>query len=222
MDIKRYLTANPVQVKPGEREPHGAVVMKRIVGLILALTILVGTIGIQTFAYYTDTETSSSNQLVAGTLDLKTNNADGVTRTLYATSMSPGATVGPSTIILKNAGTTNGATMDIAFSYTDTESDGSPNTVPKDADETAAVLQVTTLTYGITDLLAMLTNTNSNTYIDVQDLTHATNVTILTGRSGLNAGATENFVISVRLRSETANGFQADGITITMTFTLKQ
>jgi hypothetical protein len=46
--------------------------------------------------------------------------------------------------------------------------------------------------------------------------------TNFTGLSGLNAGIAKNFDISIRLRSETANDFQGDGIDITMTFTLKQ
>lgn len=194
--------------------------MKKIVGLSLALILIIGMIGVETFAYFTDNETSSGNQLVAGTLDLKTNDADGVSQTLYATSMSPGDTVGPSTITLKNAGTTNGATMDIVLSYL--QSDGSPNILPnKTADETAAVLQVTTLTY-VTNLLDTLTDTNGNGYIDVQDLTNAPNVTSLTDLSGLNALATKSFVIAVQLRSEILDDFQSDGIEMTMTFTLEQ
>jgi len=63
-------------------------------------------------------------------------------QTLYATGMSPGATVGPSSITLKNTSTVNGATLDIVFSYT--ESDGSPNVVNVTADEVAAMIQVTT------------------------------------------------------------------------------
>jgi len=73
-------------------------------------------VSIGTFAYLTDHAASSGNSFVAGTLDLKTNNADGVTQTLYAVGMSPGATVvGSPTITLKNTGTVNGATMDIVF-----------------------------------------------------------------------------------------------------------
>ncbi len=194
--------------------------MKKIVGLSLALIMVIGMIGVGTFAYSIDNETSYGNQLVAGTLDLKTDDADGVSQTLYATNMSPGATISSSNLTLKNDGTTNGATLDIVFSYV--ESDGTNNTVQMTANQTAALLQVTTLTYDVTDLLATLTDTNGNVYIDVQDMTNAINVTRLTGLSGLNAGATKNFVIVIQLRSETGNDFQADGINITMTFTLKQ
>jgi predicted ribosomally synthesized peptide with SipW-like signal peptide len=201
--------------------------MKKIIGLSLALMMVVGMIGVATFAHFTDNETSSGNQMVAGTLDLKVSNdgitySDGVSQTLYATNMSPGATVSNNTFTLKNAGNTNGATMDIVFSYAN--SDGTPNTVPMTANQTAAVIEVTTLTYGGTDLLTTLPliDTNGNVYIDVLDLTSAPNVTRLTGLSGLDAGVSKVFAISVQLRSETGNSFQSDGIDMTMTFTLKQ
>ena len=190
--------------------------MNKIVGLSLALMMVIGMIGVETFAYFTDTETSSGNQQLTGTLDLSTNNTDGVSQTLYTTNMSPGATLGPSTITLKNTGTTDGATLDIGFSYV--KSDGIPNSVNKTANEVAALIEVITLNYGGTSLLSSISDNNTNGYKDVYDLKNSS----LTGLSGIAVLATNNFDISVRLRSETGNDFQADGITITMTFTLKQ
>ncbi len=190
--------------------------MKKIVGLSLALMLVIGMIGVGTLAYFTDTETSSGNQLVAGTLDLKTNDADGVIQTLYATDMSPGETVASSNITLKNAGTIDAATLDIVFSYA--ESDGSPNSVDKTADEVAAMLEVMALDYGGSSLLGSISDNNSNGYTDIYDLKNAN----LTGLGGITASASKDFDISVRLKSETGNDFQADGIDMTMTFTLKQ
>jgi len=189
--------------------------VKKILGLTIAFVLFIGGAGVGTWAYFSDTETST-NQLTAGTLDLKTDDDDSVAQTLYATSMTPGDTVGPSTIVLKNNGSVDGSTLDIAFSYV--ESDGSPNTVNKSADDTAAVMEVTTLNYGGASLLGSVNDANSNSYKDVYDLANAD----LTGQSGLTASATKNFEIAVQLRSETSNDFQADGITVTMTFTLNQ
>ena len=190
--------------------------MKKILGLTIAFVLFFGLVGGGTWAYFSDTEISTNNQLTAGTLDLKTDDADGVTQTLYATNMNPGDTVGPATIQLRNAGSVDGSTLDIAFSYV--ESDGSPNPVNKTADETAGMMEVTTLNYGGSSLLGSVSDANSNGYKDVYDLKNAD----LTGQSGLNASATKNFEIAVQLRSETGNDFQADGITMTMTFTLNQ
>ena len=195
--------------------------MKKILGLSLILILVVGIIGVATYASFTDNDNSPGNSFISGTLELKTDNLDGVTQTLYATGMSPGATIGPSNITLKNVGTVNGATLDIVFSYA--ESDGSPNAVNKTADQTAAVIQVLTLEYDGHNLLDTsftphVTDINSNGYIDIYDLKNAN----LTGLSGLDDGASKNFGISIQLISTTGNDFQNDGINITMTFTLKQ
>ena len=190
--------------------------MKKIVGLTVAFLLCLGVLGVGTWAYFSDTEASTNNQLTAGTLDLKTNDVDGVSQTLYATSMAPGDTAGPGTIQLKNAGSVNGSTLGMAFSYV--ESDGSPNDVNKTADETAGMMEVTTLNYGGSSLLTSVNDANSNSYKDVYDLAN----TDLTGQSGINASATKNFEIAVQLRSDTGNDFQADGVTMTMTFTLNQ
>jgi len=169
-----------------------------------------------TLAYVTDTQPSTGNLLTAGTLNLTTDDADGVTQTLYALSMSPGDAAGPTTITLKNTGTTDGATLDIVFSYA--ESDGSPNIVNKTALAVAAIMEVVALSYDGNSLLASISDTNSNGYQDVDELA----LTSFNGLSGLTASASKDFVIAVRLRSETPNDFQSDGITITVTFTLKQ
>ena len=198
------------------KEPPSAVVMKKIFGLSLVLILVVGIIGVVKFAYLTDNETSSGNSFVSGTLDLTINDTGGVTQTLYATGMSPGATVGPSSITLKNTSTVNGATLDIVFSYT--ESDGSPNVVNMTAVEVAAMIQVTTLDYGGSSLLGSVSDSNINGYIDIYDLKNAH----LTGLSGLDAGASKSFDISVQLRNTTGSDFQADGINMTMTFILEQ
>jgi predicted ribosomally synthesized peptide with SipW-like signal peptide len=190
--------------------------MKKILGLSLILILVVGIIGVATYASFTDNDNSPGNSFISGTLELKTDNLDGVTQTLYATGMSPGATIGPSNITLKNVGTVNGATLDIVFSYA--ESDGSPNIVNKTADEVAAVIAVTTLDYGGSSLLGTVSDSNVNGYIDIYDLKNAH----LTGLSGLDAGASKSFDISIQLISTTGNDFQNDGINITMTFTLKQ
>jgi predicted ribosomally synthesized peptide with SipW-like signal peptide len=184
--------------------------------LALILALGVGVAG--TLAYSADTQTSSGNVLAAGTLNLTTNDADGVNQTLYALSMSPGETVGSVVISLQNTGTTAGATLDVAVSYA--ESDGDPNTVPETALAVAALLEVVTLDYsGDSGLgLGSISDTNGNTYKDVHDLAGSN----LTGRTGIAASADETFTISVRLRGETPNSFQSDGIIVTMTFTLRQ
>jgi spore coat-associated protein N len=190
--------------------------MKKIVGLTIVVLLLAGMAGIGTWAFFSDIETSTGNTLTAGTLNLKTNDADGVTQTLMATNMAPGDTVGPQSITLKNSGSVAGTTLGLSFSYT--ESDGSPNAVNMSADETAAKIEVTTLSYDGSSLLSSVIDNNSNGYKDVQDLKNAS----LSSLGGIGAGASKIFQIGVQLRADTGNDFQADGITVTMTFVLNQ
>jgi spore coat-associated protein N len=192
---------------------------KKVVLSLMLILVAASVIGGSAFAAFSDRETSTNNTFTAGTLDLKTNDADGVTQTLYATSMKPGQSIGPTTIVLKNAGSINGAMLDIVFNYTENDGTNPPEfPVNKTADETAAVLEVNTLEYGGFSLLSAVSDYQPNGYKDIEDLKHAN----LSGLSGINASQTKDFVIKVTLRSGIGNEFQADGINMTITFTLNQ
>ena len=190
--------------------------MKKIMGLTIAFLLFLAMTGIGTWAYFQDPETSTGNVLTAGTLDLKTDDVDGVSQTLLATNMEPGYTVGPETIILKNTGSVGGATLDLAFSYV--ESDGSSNPADMSANATAAVIEVTMLNYDGFSLLGSVSDNNSNGYKDVEDLKNAD----LSGQSEIPALASKEFEIAVKLKDIKNKDFQADGINITMTFILNQ
>jgi len=190
--------------------------MKRIIGLTIAIMLSLGMSGIGTWAYFSDVETSTGNQLAAGTLDLKTDDVDGVTQTLFATKMAPGDTKASENITLKNSGSLAGTTLDLVFSYV--ENDSSPNPVDRNADDTAANIEVTALNYGGSSLLSSISDNNTNGYKDVEDLKNED----LSGQSGIDPSASKDFGITAKLREETGNDFQADGIDITMTFTLNQ
>ncbi len=49
--------------------------MKKIIGLTIVALLLIGIVGVGTFAYFSDTETSSGNTVTAGTLNLVATNA---------------------------------------------------------------------------------------------------------------------------------------------------
>jgi predicted ribosomally synthesized peptide with SipW-like signal peptide len=190
--------------------------MKKIAGLALGLILLMGVIAMSVYAFYTDREASASNLFQAGTLDLKTNNNDGVSQVLYAMVLQAGESRGPATIQLLNSGTVNGTTLNIAFAYT--ESDGSPNSVNLTADQTAADIEVTGLNYGGSSLLNSVSDLNSNGYKDIQDLKNTT----FNGLTGINAGDNKSFDITIQLKSATGVDYQDDGIDINITFTLSQ
>jgi hypothetical protein len=216
---RRQKQGIPLLLPASNANIKGFMDMKRVLGLIIYTVILLGVLAgtvRSANTFFVDTEGSSSNQFTAGTLDLKTNNADGVTQTLYATGLKPNVSVGPATITLKNNGTTNGSTLDIALSYA--ESDGSPNTVNLSADATAAVIEVTTLTYNGANLLTGINDSNGNGYKDIQDFMNAS----LTGLAGLTVGQSKDFVMTIKMRDGISNDFQGDGIAMTINFTLRQ
>jgi len=191
------------------------VIMKSIVALVFLVVLSAG-FSAGTWAIFNDDEASTEDQMVSGTLDLKTDDTDGVSQTLYNTAIVPGSSVGPSTIVLKNAGSIAGSSLDISFSYVN--SDGVPNTVEMTANETAAIYEVTSLSYDITDLLTGISDGNFNGYKDIQDVASAN----LSGQSGLAAGATKNFIIEVATDNGTSTDYANDGITVTMNFILNQ
>jgi predicted ribosomally synthesized peptide with SipW-like signal peptide len=189
--------------------------IKKVLGLTIALLLCLGMSSIGTWAYFLDTETVPANQLSAGTLDLKTDDADGVTQTLYASNMAPGDSVSGN-LTLENIGSVNGASVDITFDYI--ENDTTPNPVDMSPDDTSAAIEVLTLDYGGTNLLSSVSDNNSNSYKDIQDLKNAN----LTGQSGIDASSNKNFQIEVKLRDTINKDLQADGVNVTITFVLNQ
>ncbi len=200
--------------------------MKKILGLTIAAFLIMAVVGGGTWAYFQDPETSTGNILSAGTLDLKTNNADGVNGTMLLQNMKAGDITGDKTWTLKNAGSINATTLDLVVSYV--ESDGTNGNM-SDVDlstnmsaiDFAKMLQVTKLMYGAVDLLTVnVVNGNGNGYKDIDDVKNTT----LTGLAGLDANSSKDFVINVTLYDPASmdNAPQNDGVNITFLFTLTQ
>lgn len=65
--------------------------MKKIIGLTIVALLLIGIVGVGTFAYFSDTETSSGNTVTAGTLNLvATNTGTSSTPNIVVTAGSDG------------------------------------------------------------------------------------------------------------------------------------
>lgn len=191
--------------------------MKKVLGLALAIMILSGMMGIGTWAYFSDFEAAGGNAMTAGTLLLKTNDSNGVSQTLFATNMRPGHEIGPEYIILKNDGSLDAASLDIEFSYI--ENNGPINPVDKTDDETAAVIEITNLTYGGASILGLIPDTNSNLRLDIQDVKNSD----FTSLAGISAGASKEFEITIEpVTGQQMGQFQGDGISIMITFILNQ
>jgi predicted ribosomally synthesized peptide with SipW-like signal peptide len=202
--------------------------LKKIIGLALAGLLILGMAGYSTFAYFSDTETSTNNIFTAGTLDLKTNNADSVTATWGNGSnpVAPGYS-SSGTVTLKNSGTIAANHVDIKFTVGTTSNAGTYNATDLgDADITdmSTVMTVTALSYGGNDLLqtsgietldagtgGVLTLSELNNY-KIANLT----------APGTNGSTPQDFAMTIGIPTSVGNGIQGDAVNLTVTFGLFQ
>ena len=96
--------------------------MKKILGLAIAIVLIIGAVAGATWAYFSDTETTSGNVFAAGMLNLKLRDdnetdQDGVTASWYNTNMAPGDSCS-GWVDLKNSGTIEANHVEISFANT--------------------------------------------------------------------------------------------------------
>ncbi len=88
--------------------------MKKIFGLTIAALLIIGMVSGGTWAYFSDTESSTNNSLTAGTLDLNINGGNIAVTTFTASAVAPGDS-GSGNSTLANVGSMGGE-LDITFS----------------------------------------------------------------------------------------------------------
>lgn len=185
----------------------------------LATILLATSVGAYgTFAYFNDTETSTANLFSAGTLDLALTTAEpgGVDAFVEAGNFAPGDVVS-GVLTLENQGTiytgdAEGHTvnLNISTALTATDADG----VSTDMDR---YLELTTLTYGTTDLLAQMSDENGNGLLDLGDMAQ----TDFTGLSDPGS-AGKDLTVEVSFHPSANNDLQGDSINAAFTFVLAQ
>jgi spore coat-associated protein N len=104
--------------------------LKKILGLTIAAILVIGMVGVGTWAYFEDTETTTAT-LSAGTLNLQVNGGDGAVTTFSMSNLKPGAT-GSGNTTVNNVGSLDGSLSVGSSVATNTENspdefnDGSP------------------------------------------------------------------------------------------------
>lgn len=88
--------------------------MKKILGLAIAALLIITLAGGGTWAYFSDTESSTNNVLAAGTLDLNLNGGNSAVTTFSASAVAPGDS-GSGSVTIKNVGSMSGE-FDVVFS----------------------------------------------------------------------------------------------------------
>lgn len=204
---------------------------RRLLGGLATTGVAAAGAGAGTYAYFSDTATSSDNDLKSGTIDLKLNGSDGVTGAFSASNLAPGQ-YGSGSLDVSNGGSVTADHLEMVFSATETEADG-PNgnneadTAPTSADGMAEVFRFSDLTYGGTDLLSNLSDANGNGIIDLDDvIAHGVFDDLAApGSGGTTLAFTAGIVDtegSAYTGSRDDDDYQGDELTVTVDFALAQ
>jgi len=194
---------------------------RRVLGGIVAVGAAAAAAGAGTFAYFSDTETSDNNTITAGTLDLSSPSSGVFTMS----GIAPGDSVPSSgtTTIQADYGSDNTVDpievdLDISIGEPSSEPTEPGNSTEQDASAFAQQLNVNTVNLTV--------NGNSQT-----DLTSSQSVTTVDDLGGLSIdnaygdvtpGDSVGLELAVTFDSEAGNDYQADGVTISTTFTAEQ
>jgi len=193
--------------------------MKKLFGLSIAALLVIAMVGGGTWAYFSDTETSSGNTLLAGTLDLGLAITEGqnptgsITDTFDTTNWAPGETKN-GTIYVNNEGSIAMAELLIAFSYT--VNDGTPTTVDgyngtDDTDKLDKMIKATAVTFDGATVTALQGKT-------LEQLNALGTVDL----GALAADTEKALAITWTFDAAATNGCQGDSVDLTITFTGNQ
>lgn len=209
---------------------------------VLALILLIvggAVLGMGTYAYFSDTETSSSNPVQSSSLDLTLdgNNGD-VTTSFSLTGAGPTDSV-THTYDLRNIGSLSANHVEITISATENDTG---LTEPSDSDlntelanvSTQKHINVTTYEYrndtgGVnTDMLSGVTDDNNNGITDLAEVINQTGTTDNLVPPQANSGNTTKLVLTVKIANDdgsftgTDEDIMADGVDIKIDVTLNQ
>ena len=194
---------------------------KSILLSILSIFAVVGLVGGLTYAYFSDTGTSSGNTFSTGTLDLRLSDSsepasENVTAS-FGGSLVPGSCTGNQTLNLQNVGSiaANHAEVHLANTTTDVGENAEP-----DMD---SFLRIDTLQYDAGNVGSQIVNTNANGFIDLEDWAAPANAGALDNLSLTDLGGSgHNLVMNVCLDSSAGNTLQGDSVSSTFTVELNQ
>jgi predicted ribosomally synthesized peptide with SipW-like signal peptide len=211
--------------------------VKKILGLSIAALLVLGLVGGGTWAYFSDTETSTGNFFAVGTLDLEVNGADPLTGTLIdgsSVQLAPGDSLTQVSIPCDNTGNLTGdlyvriSSVVAAGGYTDGPNNTSSepeyvaeggtftgttpdnNNTPDDAIDTVMTLDADESGVGaVTGLDGVTVASAASTgWIKVKD--------------DFASGATYTLLLGATLPTTVTNEHQGDTVTFTLDFALTQ
>lgn len=204
--------------------------MKKIIGLTLAALMMVGVIGGATFAYFSDTESSTNNTLTAGVLDLNIDGGNVAVTTLNVGAVAPGSS-GSGSSTLSNVGsmageldiTTSAVTNTGAVSGTSEYADDSGDlggeaeiAMYLDVDQSGGV------TAGDVGLMSDGTTYDPTGGLDYDEIDNYASESWDAVVAGMAASAADDIVVLWRVPTTAGNSIQGDSVSFDITFTLEQ
>jgi predicted ribosomally synthesized peptide with SipW-like signal peptide len=202
----------------------------RILTSGMTILAVVAAVSGMTYAFFSDSGTSSANVFGTGTFDLKLSddneaNAENVTATWNNTSLVPGGTPVDATLKLKNSGTVDGNNVHVALANTNSDT-----THPMDK-----FMKITTLEYDSNgdgdfldageNILPLITESNANGFADLADWAALVGSHSIPGSIKLDLtdhSVDHKLHMVVGLDSSATNDQQGDTVTSLFTATLHQ
>lgn len=199
---------------------------RRLLGSVLTVGAAGAATGAGTAAYFTDSETSTGNDVVSGTLDLTLDGGNTTVTFLAATGIVPGDS-GQETLAVANAGSLPGYVDVSVAALTNYEnglvgnensSDGSGGDPGQGNGELQDELEV----------VAYFQNGGGGNEVYLGSSAYETIATKLPAGTDfdvdhpLAGGASDTFVLEWRLPGSTGNEVQSDGVELELTFQLGQ
>ena len=192
---------------------------KKMLLSLLVIGVVSVSAGAGTWAYFSDTETSTDNTFTAGTLDLELDGADGITG-FGITDVAPGDSGEATSIVVSNAGSIDGD-LTVSISDVDDEENGEENDAEAEDDDTSSNdgyaandgSAIGDLSYEITLTVSDGTTTyvgNLNTLTNLVDMDFG------------SIGADKTITVSYAVDTDADNQIQGDSVSFDIDFSLDQ
>lgn len=186
-----------------------------------------------TWAFFSDTEMSPSYLAASASLDLKISDdnegggrgKDGVSDTWVMNNAMPGVTVVSGSIEFRNAGTIDANHLEIGVNNSVLDPPGPESDSEEGTTDMDKVVQITKMEYTAPDLsivncLTLLTDANSNGFIDLDDLKTQKIDNLLPPTKSLFT--TSSLDMSLKFHESADSDYQGDSLYSEFAFTLNQ
>lgn len=191
---------------------------RRVLGGIVTIGAASAAAGAGTYAWFNDTETSSGNTITAGTLDL----IDATDGQISVSNVVPGTNIGPTTIEATYDSNSSVDPAEVDYSSSISEP-GSEQSEPSNSTDQTASAFAQQLTVNTADLVK-----NGTTVSDLTSTHGVSTVDDLDGLSidsafgGVSPGDIIGLKLDVTFPTSVGNAYQADGVSLSVTFTGQQ